>query len=103
MFGESITEEILYPLPHRRYVFTLPKVLRPYFRFDRKLFRKLSHCASQSLNSSSQKTLNGKEAVPRVQVSIQSFGDLVKLHPHLHCLVTNSCFIANDSFYVLPK
>jgi hypothetical protein len=34
MFGEWITEKILYPLPHRQYVFTLPKMLRPYFRFD---------------------------------------------------------------------
>ena len=30
MFGEWITEKILYPLPHRQYVFTLPKMLRPY-------------------------------------------------------------------------
>ncbi|MBI4488793.1 MAG: hypothetical protein HY694_06875 [Deltaproteobacteria bacterium] len=29
MFGEWITEEILYPLPHRQYVFTVPKMLRP--------------------------------------------------------------------------
>jgi len=35
IFGEWITEEILYPLPHRQYVFTIPKMLRPYFRFDR--------------------------------------------------------------------
>ncbi len=34
MFGEWITEEILYPLPHRQYVFTVPKMLRPHFRFD---------------------------------------------------------------------
>ena len=37
MFGEWITEEILYPLPHRQYVFTIPKMLRPHFRFDREL------------------------------------------------------------------
>jgi len=49
MFGEWITEEILYPLPHRQHVFTLPKVLRSYFRFDRKLLGKLSQCAYQSL------------------------------------------------------
>ena len=34
IFGEWITEEILYPLPRRQYVFTVPKMLRPHFRFD---------------------------------------------------------------------
>jgi hypothetical protein len=57
MFGEWITEEILYPLPHWQYVFTLPTVLRPYFTFDRKLLGKLSQCAYQSLKELFQKTL----------------------------------------------
>jgi hypothetical protein len=65
MFGEWITEKILYPLPHRQYVFTLPKMLRPYFRFDRKLLGKLSQCAYQSLKEFFQTTLNRKEAMPR--------------------------------------
>jgi hypothetical protein len=65
MFGEWITEEILYPLPHRQYVFTLPKVLRPYFRFDRKLLGKLSQCAHQFLKKFFQTTLNGKKGYAR--------------------------------------
>jgi hypothetical protein len=77
----------------------LPKMLRPYFRF----LGKLSQSAYQSLKEFFQKTLNGKEAVPGVVVSIQTFGDLVNFHPHLHCLVTDGCFMANDWFYVLPE
>jgi len=42
-----LTEEILCPLPNRQYVFTVPKMLRPHFRFDRKLLGKLSQCAYQ--------------------------------------------------------
>jgi transposase-like zinc-binding protein/putative transposase len=103
LFGEWITEHILYLLPHRQYVFTIPKLLRPYFKFDRKLLGKLSQCAYQSLKEFFQTTLNGKEAVPGVVVSIQTFGDLVKFHPHLHCLVTDGCFRPNGWFYVLPK
>jgi Putative transposase/Transposase zinc-binding domain len=103
MFGEWITEDILYPLPHRQYVFTIPKMLRPYFRFDRKLLGKLSQCAYQSLKEFFQTTLNRKEAIPGVVVSIQTFGDLINFHPHLHCLVTDGCFMANDWFYVLPE
>jgi len=30
-------------------------------------------------------------------------GDLVNFHPHVHCLVTDGCFMPNGWFYVLPK
>lgn len=43
------------------------------------------------------------EGVPGVVVSIQTFGDLVNFNPHLHCLVTDGCFMRNGWFYVLPK
>ena len=103
MFGEWITEEIFYPPPHRQYVFTVPKMLRPHFRFDRKLLGKLSRCAYQCLKEFFCKTLNTKEGVPGVVISIQTFGDLVNFHPHLHCLVTDGCFMPNGWFHVLPK
>jgi len=64
---------------------------------------KLSQCAYQSLKEFFQTTLNRKEAMPGVVVSIQTFGDLVNFHPHLHCLVTDGCFMANGWFYVLPE
>ncbi len=103
MFGEWITEEILYPLPHRQYVFTIPKMLRPYFRFDRKLLGKLSRCAHQSLKEFFRTTLNRPDGIPGAVISVQTFGDLVNFHPHLHCLVTDGCFIPNGWFHVLPE
>jgi len=103
MFGEWITEEILYPLPHRQYVFTIRKMLRPYFRFDRKLLGKLSQCAYQSLKEFFRTTLDRPQVVPGAVISIQSFGDLVNFHPHLHCLVTDGCFMPNGWFHVLPE
>jgi len=103
MFGEWITDEILYPIPHRQYVLTLPKMLRPHFRFDRKLLGKLSRCAYDCLKEFFRKTLNQKEGIPGVVISIQTFGDLVNFHPHLHCLVTDGCFMPNGWFHVLPE
>ena len=32
LFGEQVRYEIVYPVPHRQYVFTIPKRLRCYFR-----------------------------------------------------------------------
>ncbi|MEA1897405.1 MAG: transposase zinc-binding domain-containing protein [Bacteroidota bacterium] len=49
LFGEHLRHEILYPVPHRQYVFSIPKILRVYFKYDRKLLGKLSQCANASL------------------------------------------------------
>jgi len=78
-------------------------MLRPHFRFDRKLLGKLSRCACDCLKEFFRKTLNKEEGVPGVVISIQSFGDLINFHPHLHCLVTDGCFLPNGWFYVLPE
>jgi hypothetical protein len=70
MFGEWITGEILYALPHRQYVFIVPKMLRAHFRFDRKLLGKLSQCAYQSLRDFFRSTLNRERTFPGVVISI---------------------------------
>ena len=44
-FGAWAADEVLAPVPHRQYVFTVPKVLRVYFRKDRRLLGKLSQYA----------------------------------------------------------
>ena len=43
-FGEYLHDEVLAQVPHRQWVFTIPKRLRPYFMHDRKLLAKLSLC-----------------------------------------------------------
>ena len=43
-FVEWITGEILQEVPHRQLVWTIPKVLRPTFRRDRKLLGELQPC-----------------------------------------------------------
>ncbi len=40
LFGEYISNEVLLTLPHRHFVFTFPKMLRVYFRNNRKLVSK---------------------------------------------------------------
>ena len=43
-FGEQLCEKVLKCVPHRQWVFSIPKRLRIYFMFDRKLLSKLSQC-----------------------------------------------------------
>ncbi len=35
--GKTVNERLLLALPHRQFVFTFPKLLRPYFRHNRRL------------------------------------------------------------------
>jgi ribosomal protein S27E len=44
-FGEWLCTEVLKYVPHRQWVFSIPKRLRLYFMHDRKLLTKLSRCA----------------------------------------------------------
>ncbi|MDA3851909.1 MAG: transposase zinc-binding domain-containing protein, partial [Spirochaetaceae bacterium] len=42
LMAEHLTEEVLLRLPHRQFVFTVPKALRIFFRNNRKLFADIS-------------------------------------------------------------
>ena len=48
LFGEFIKESVAYPLPHRQYVFSLPKMLRIDFRNNRELLRRLCQIAKSA-------------------------------------------------------
>jgi len=41
---EELCENVLKYVPHRQWVYSIPKRLRIYFMFDRKLLSKLSQC-----------------------------------------------------------
>ncbi len=41
LFGEHISNEVMLKLPHRQYVFIFPKMLRPFFRNNKKIFSEI--------------------------------------------------------------
>ena len=49
LWGEWAAEELLEEVPHRQVVLTLPKRLRVFFRFDRRLLGELPGCAWRAL------------------------------------------------------
>jgi hypothetical protein len=51
-FGEWLCANVLKRVPHRHFVFSLPKILRRHFLHDRKLLHDLSRCAWESLKFS---------------------------------------------------
>ena len=102
-FGQWLCEEILKAVPHRHFVFTIPKILRRYFLYDRKLLSDLSRCGWEALKEFFQETMPEEDVVPGAVVAIQSFGDFLGFNPHLHVLGTDGCFYGEGMFRVAPR
>lgn len=86
------------PPPHRHSVFSIPKILRRYFLFDRKLLADLSRCAWESLKVLLQEAVGtpcrkvSPYPAPRAIVAIQTFSDVLGFNPHGQSLVTDGFF-----------
>lgn len=101
-FGQWLCCEVLKKVPHRHVVFSIPKILRRYFLYDRKLLAGLSRCAWETLKEWHQIIGNKPEGVPGAAVAIQTFGDFLGFNPHCHVLVTDGCFYGEGTFKVAP-
>ena len=101
-WGEWMREELLLDVPHRQVVFTVPKMLRLFFRFKRKLLNDLCLCAVRTLVKSLH-TATGLDLMPGVVIVIQTFGDRINFHPHIHVLITEGGTAADGAFHRLCR
>jgi len=86
-------------IPHRHFVFTIPKILRRYFLYDRKLLAALSRCAWESLKVFMQEAVPEKGPVPGALIAVQTFGDFLSFNPHCHILLTDGCFYSDKGIF----
>jgi hypothetical protein len=89
-------------MPHRQVVFTIPKTLRIFFKFRRKLLGELCRSAVKTLTVYFE-ALTGEELVPGIIVAVQTFGDRINFHPHLHLLLTEGGVDRAGIFHRLPR
>jgi hypothetical protein len=75
---------MLLKLPHRQFVFTLPKLLRLYFKYDRNLFQDVSRIIFSILQDFYNEAAPTAVKTAAV-VSYQSCGSLMRWNPHYHC------------------
>jgi hypothetical protein len=73
-FGERLCEEVLKGVAHRHFIFSIPKILRRYFLYDRKLLSELSRCAWDALRVFFQTIVPEEDPVPGAVIAIQTFG-----------------------------
>jgi hypothetical protein len=60
-------------VPHRHFIFSIPKILRRYFLYDRKLLAGLSRCAGESLKIFLQDAVPENDPVPKTRGHHTSF------------------------------
>ena len=101
-WGEWMREELLLDVPHRQVVFTIPRMLRLFFKYNRRLLGSLCHSALRSLIRYFE-FVAGREVMPGLIAAIQTFGDRINPHPHLHFLVTEGGVDNAGLFHKIPR
>jgi hypothetical protein len=97
-----LKDEVLAVVPHRQWVFTIPKRLRVYFRYDRKLLGKLCRAAYDTVCDVFKLEIDGDSGMPAMVGAVQTFGDLIHWHSHVHAIVPEGVFTESGHFVHIP-
>jgi hypothetical protein len=101
-YGEWLLTNVLKDVPYKHWVFSIPKRLRIYFLYDRKLLAKLSKCTWNVISAYLKSTVQDEGAVPGASIAVQTYGDFLNCNPHLHAIVSDGCFLNDGSFQTAP-
>jgi len=101
LFAEHLTDEVLLELPHRQFVFTIPKALRPFFRHDRRLFSAVSRLIF-ALVGEFYTEAAGRPLMTGMIVAHQTYGDMLRFNPHFHAIVLEGGFDNEGTFFYIP-
>jgi hypothetical protein len=101
LFAEFLSENLLLRLPHRVLTFTVAKLLRPYFRHNRRLFAELMQLIHRMI-ADFQNAAVGKPVTGAAVMAYQSAGEFLRHHPHVHGIFLEGGFDAQGRFCHIP-
>jgi Transposase zinc-binding domain/Putative transposase len=102
IFSQLLQTKILADVPHAQWVFTLPKMLRPYFLYHRELLGELAQLAYETVREMMAAAVDQSHARPGMVAVIQTFGSSLKWNPHIHAIVTRGVFLDDGSWLPIP-
>ena len=76
----------------------IPKLLRPIFKYHPKDLGLLCKSAWQASKEMLQEVASHPAALPGVVISVQSYGDSLNLHPHIHVIAASGVWTTDGSF-----
>ena len=101
IFGALLGEEIVEEVGHCLWTFTLPKLLRPYFRNRRELLGKLRHAGWETGRDLVAEATD-KDVRPGMVAAIHTSSSKLLWHPHLHCLTSRGGWDRNGAWHPVP-
>ena len=100
--GAWIATSVCQPVPHRQFVFTIPKMLRSIFRKRRHLLNLLFQIATDTLRDAFRTRLNLPHGRIAAAAAVHTFGDYLLFHPHIHILAADGLFDKEGRFHCMP-
>lgn len=101
LLGEYLADDLLLRLPHRQFVWTIPKALRGFLKRDRSLFAAIGKLIF-ALLAEYYSEAAGRPLVTGMVSSHQTFGEYASWHPHWHTIVLEGGFDSRDRFFFIP-
>ena len=89
-------------LPHRQFVFSIPKALRIFFRHDQRLFAAVSSLIFSLIRQFYRLAAGSPQLASSAIVAFQPFGDFLRANAHWHALVLEGGFSPDGRFLFLP-
>jgi hypothetical protein len=88
-----LQDEVLAPVRHVQWVFTIPKMLRPYFLHKRELLGELCRAAYETVSElMSAAALTERRLRPGFVAVVQTFNSDLRWNPHIHALVSTGAW-----------
>jgi len=97
-----IADDLCAAVPHRHVVLTVPRLIRNTFKFNRALLDDLYHAAHSAIAAWLRHRTGQPDGQPGLVVAVQTFGDFLFWHPHVHVLATAGVFAPNGDFHLAP-
>ncbi len=100
--GHWIAHTVCHEIPHRQFVFTMPRPLRGIFRKRRHLLDLLFRTAIECLRDWFRARLDLPDGQLAAIAAVQTFGDYLVFHPHLHVLAATGLYDREGRFHEFP-
>jgi hypothetical protein len=101
-FAALLKDELLENVGHCLWTFTIPKMLRPYFMCRRELLGDLVRLAYETIHELLSEAAGDDKARPGVVAVPQTFGSVLNVHPHAHCLASRGVWDEKGQWLPVP-
>jgi hypothetical protein len=87
--AEFLEQKVLEPVDHVQWVFTIPKMVRPYFLYHRELLGDLARAAYETVAELMSAAVADSRGVrPGFVAVVQTFNSDLRFNPHIHAIAS---------------